>query len=171
MNYPIFGRRVEVIKNCTILQHCWFTRGLLCDDPYGLISNCSIQCCKGDLCNNRTVQIAPSSVTRVVTHTSAVKRTNITRVVTRATMTTMATRAPRLISGIHVTSSVSSTQSFTPNDKTVTSWTSQRSQVAIFSSKITTNESSFGVKAVSSHAKRFLSQLSILMSIIASGII
>lgn len=174
MDYPDIGRYVEVIKNCSILQDCCFNGNVLCDNSYGFVNSCSIDCCVGDLCNNMTVQITLNSVAHVVTHTSAdfAKRTNLEREVTNTGATTKATQTPMFTSGIPIMTAVSSTKhQSTLNDKASTPWSSQRSQVSVSRSNITTNDSSHEVIAVPNHSKGLWSQLLTQVIMVAPGII
>lgn len=157
MDYPLIGRRVELLKNCSVLAHCGFLEQLECDNHYGLIDNCSIQCCTGDLCNNETYQYNTTSVTRE----------KVTRTVTRAITTNEATRAPELTSAISMTSSEISTT--TDHERALTSWTSETGQVAIFSSAIPTIEPAVKVNAISGDAKRILVQPPVLMLMVILG--
>ena len=174
MDYPDIGRYVEVIKNCSILQDCCFNGNVLCDNSYGFVNSCSIDCCVGDLCNNMTVQITLNSVAHVVTHTSAdfAKRSNLEREVTNTGATTKATQTPMFTSGIPIMTAVSSTKhQSTLNDKAFTPWSSQRSQVSVSRSNITTNDSSHEVIAVPNHSKGLWSQLLTQVIMVAPGII
>lgn len=191
MDYPGIGRYVEVLKNCSILQDCWFIGNVSCDNAYGFVNSCSIDCCIGDLCNNKTVQITQNSTTRVITHTSTdfAKGTNLKREVTHTGATPKATQAPRFTSGVSLTkrkathapretsripmmTSVSSTQSqSTLTEKAFASWTSQKSQVSISSSNITTNDLSREVRAVPNHSKGLWSHLLTQVLMLALGII
>lgn len=191
MDYPEIGRYVEVIKNCSIRKDCRFNGNASCDNSSGFVNSCSIDCCVGDLCNNMTVQITLNSVAHVVTHTSAdfAKRTNLGREVTNTGATTKATQTPmfasgipvmtrkathalRVTSGIPIMTAVSSTQRrSTLNDKASTPWSSQRSQVSVSRSNITTNDSSHEVIAVPNHSKGLWSQLLTQVIMVAPGII
>ena len=191
MDYPEIGRYVEVIKNCSIRKDCRFNGNASCDNSSGFVNSCSIDCCVGDLCNNMTVQITLNSVAHVVTHTSAdfAKRTNLGREVTNTGATTKATQTPmfasgipvmtrkathalRVTSGIPIMTVVSSTQRrSTLNDKASTPWSSQRSQVSVSRSNITTNDSSHEVIAVPNHSKGLWSQLLTQVIMVAPGII
>lgn len=180
MDYPVFGRRVEVLKNCSVLADCSFLESLLCNNVYNLINSCSIQCCTGDLCNNKTIQNSASSTTRGSTAsvetranvTQTVTRANITRTATRATMSNNATRTPELTSGINMTSTAPSIRSSTSFERAVTSWTSAKSQEAMFSSASPAFEPTVHVRAVSGSTKRIYVQLPVLllMTILSSGI-
>ena len=171
MDYPIIGRRVEVLKNCSVLAQCSFLETLICDNFYGFINSCSIQCCTGDLCNNKTYQY----------RTTSVKPTNFGTVeacvnVTRGVVSINATRMPDDTSEITMTSSVSSIRNSLSSEKALTSWTSattswtsQESQGAI--STRPAIEATFGVIAVSGDAKRIYVKLPVvmLMTILVSG--
>ena len=191
MDYPEIGRYIEVIKNCSIRKDCRFNGNASCDNSSGFVNSCSIDCCVGDLCNNMTVQITLNSVAHVVTHTSAdfAKRTNLEREVTNTGATTKATQTPmfasgipvmtrkathalKVTSGIPIMTAVSSTQRrSTLNDKASTPWSSQRSQVSVSRSNITTNDSSHEVIAVPNHSKGLWSQLLTQVIMVAPGII
>ena len=191
MDYPEIGRYIEVIKNCSIRKDCRFNGNASCDNSSGFVNSCSIDCCVGDLCNNMTVQITLNSVAHVVTHTSAdfAKRMNLEREVTNTGATTKATQTPmftsgipvmtrkaahasRVPSGIPIMTAVSSTQrQSTLNGKAFTPWSSQRSQVSVSRSNITTNDSSHEVIAVPNHSKGLWSQLLTQVIMVAPGII
>lgn len=174
MDYPIIGRRVEVLKNCSVLAHCSFLETLICDNSYGFINSCSIQCCTGDLCNNKTFQYS----------TTSVKPTNFgtveTRVnVTRGVMSNNSTRMSDDTSKITMTSSVSSMRNSMSSEKALTSgtsattsWTSQESQVVIFSSARPAIEATVEVTEVSGDATRICVKLPVvmLMTVLVSGI-
>ena len=160
MDYPIIGRRMEVLKNCSVLAHCSFLGTLLCDNYYGFTNSCSIQCCTGDLCNNNTFQYS----------TNSVKPTNFgiveTRVnITRTVISNNASRKPDERSEITMTSSLSmsSEKALTSWTSAATSWTSQKSQVAIFSSGRPAIEPTVEVITVSGYARRICVKLSVLM--------
>ncbi|XP_022806284.1 uncharacterized protein LOC111343379 [Stylophora pistillata] len=192
MDYPGIGRYVEVLKNCSILQDCWFIGNASCDNAaHRFVNSCSIDCCIGDLCNNKTVQITQNSTTRVITHTSTVfeKGTNLKREVTHIGATPKARQAPRFTSGVFLTkrkathaptetsgipmmTSGSSTQSQSNlNDKAFASWTSQKCQVSISSGNITTTDSSREVRAVPNNSKGLWSQLLTQVLMVPLGII
>lgn len=165
VDYPVIGRRVEVSKNCSVLAHCSFIESVLCDNFYRFINSCSIQCCTGDLCNNKTFQYGTTSLTPT-NFGSAETRVNVTRTV----MSNNATRIPDVTSEITMTSSVSSIRNSITSEKALTSWTSaltswtsQKSQVAIFSSAPPAIEPTVEVKAGSGDAKRICIKLSVLM--------
>lgn len=174
MDYPIIGRRVEVLKNCSVLAQCSFLETLICDNFYGFINSCSIQCCTGDLCNNKTFQYS----------TTSVKPTNFgiveTRVnVTRGVTSNNATRMPDDTSEITPTSSVSlirkslsSKKAMTSWTSATTSWTSQENQGAIFSSARPAIEATVEATAASGDAKRICVKLPVvmLMTILVSRI-
>ena len=163
-----------MLKNCSVLAECSFLETLICDNFYGFINSCSIQCCTGDLCNNMTYQYSKTSV----------KPTNFgtveTRVnVTQGVMSNNTTRIPDDTSEITMTSSVSSVRNSLSSEKAMTSWTSaatswtsQESQGAILSSARPDIEATFGVIAVSGDAKRIYVKLPVvmLMTILVSGI-
>lgn len=149
MDYPLVGRRIEVLKNCSVLAHCSLLETLWCDNSYNFVNSCAIQCCTGDMCNNKTFQYNASSVTQVT------PRVNATRTVTLAT------------------SSVSLIRSTVTYERALTSWTSATSQEDIFSSASTAAiEPTVKVIAVSGDAKRIYNQMSVLllMVILGSGI-
>lgn len=168
MDYPIFGRRLEVLKNCTVLAHCSFIGKVLCDNSYNFINSCSIQCCIGDLCNNKTFQYGPSSVTRQ-SIMSVETRTKVTRSITRATMSNNATRTRELTSGITTTSSVLSIQSTIAYERAVTSWTSAKDQEPTLSSVTPAIEPTVEVRAVSGDATRIYVQLPVLLLMMTLG--
>lgn len=170
MDYPVFGRRVEVLKNCSVLADCSFLESLLCNNFYNLINSCSIQCCTGDLCNNKTIQYSASSTTRGST-ASVKTRANATRTVTRVTMSNNATPTPELTSGINMTSSVPLIRSTITHERALPSWTSAKGQEAMFSSASPAIEPTVQVRAVSGSAKRIYVHLPslLLMTILGTG--
>jgi len=165
MDYPIIGRRTEVLKNCSVLAKCSFLETLICDNFYGFINSCSIECCTGDLCNNKTFQYSKTSVTP--TNFGIVEtRVNVTRTV----VSNNATRKPDDTSEITMTSTVSMIQNSMSFEKALTSWTSvttswtsQKSQGAIFSSARPAIEPTIEVKPVSGDAKSICVKLPVLM--------
>lgn len=172
MDYPLIGRRMEQIKNCSVLADCGFLETLLCENTYGFINSCSIQCCTGNLCNNKTFQLTQGSVTRGNLK-STVTRTNFTRAITSHVTLT---RKPGLTSGISMTSSPSITRiSKTTKTSMRTSWTSVKSQHVLSSSTHalpTTKAPSADVEAVCANANRFIFQLRflLLMAILGSSV-
>ena len=174
MDYPIIGRRVEVSKNCSVLAQCSFLETLICDNFYGFINSCSIQCCAGDLCNNKTFQYSTTSV-KPPNFGTVERRVNVTRGV----MSNNGTRMPDDTSEITMTSSISSMRNSMPSEKALTSWTSattswtsQKSQGTIFSSARPSIEATVEVKAISGDAKKICVKLPVvmLMTILVSGI-
>ena len=166
MDYPFIGRRVEVSKNCSVLAQCSFLETLMCDNFYGFINSCSIQCCTGDLCNNKTFQYSTTSLTP--TNVGIVEtRVNVTRTI----MSNNATRRPGERSEITLTSSISSIRNTMSSEKALTSWTlattswtSPKSQVGIFNSTRPSIEPAVEATAVSGYAKRICAKLTVLMS-------
>ena len=163
-----------MIKNCSVLAHCSFLGSLMCGNLYGFTNSCSIQCCTGDLCNNKTFHYSTTSAT--ATNFGIVEtRVNITRTV----KSNNATRKPDERSEIPMTSSVSLIQSSMSSEKALTSWTSatiswtsQKSQVATFSSARPAIEPTVEVTAVSGYARRICVKLPVLivMTILVFGI-
>ena len=171
MDYPIIGKRMEVLKNCSVLAQCSFLETLICNNSDGLINSCSGQCCTGDLCNNKTFQYTVTSVTP--TNFGIVeRRSNITRTI----VSSNATRMPDDTYEITMTSSVSSIRNSMSSEKLLKSWTSattfwtQESQGALFSSAAI--EPTVEATAVSGYAKRICAKLLVLvlMTILVSGI-
>jgi len=172
MDYPLIGRRMEVLKNCSVLAQCSFLETLICSNFHGLINSCSGQCCTGDLCNNKTFQYSATSVTPM-SFGIVQTRSHITRTI----VTSNATRMPYDTSEITMTSSVSSIRNSMSSEKALTSWTSaatfwtlQKSQGAILSSAPI--ETTVEAAAVSGHSKRICAKLPVLVliTILVSGI-
>ena len=135
MDYPLIGRIVEKIKNCSVLAHCTFLETLLCDNKHGFVNACSIQCCTGNLCNNNILQPTRSSVTRGtrVSLASSITRANITRAITSHVKLTRALK-------ISVPPS-STTQISKPTKTNISScWTSVKTQSVLFSSSLRTTQ-------------------------------
>lgn len=163
MDYPLFGRRVEQIKNCSVLAYCGFLESMLCHNRHGFVNSCSIECCTGNLCNKKTLQLAQSTVTPVtrVTYSSSITRANFTRVLTSHVTLT---RAPKLTSSIDVSPSSISRNTERTKSNMRTSWTSVKSQFVLFSSVLpTTKPVTVEVQLVCASANRFFIQLSVLL--------
>lgn len=146
MDYPFIGRIVENIKNCSVLAHCTFLETLQCDNTYGFVNACSIQCCTGNLCNNKTLQPTRSSVTRGtnVSIASAIACANITRAITSHVKLTRA---------LKISLPPSSTTRISKPTKTniSSSWTFVKTQRVLFSGSLrTTQANTDKVQAVSS---------------------
>ena len=161
---------MEVLKNCSVLADCSFIGSLLCDNFHKLINSCSIQCCTGELCNNKTYQYGPSPVTRGSIE-NAGTRANFTQTVTRATITDNASRTPQL-SGIGMTSAVSWVRGTIAYERSFRSRTSAKSQEDVFSSAYPAMEPTVKVRALCGEAKRIyvLLPVLVLMTILGCGI-
>ena len=159
MDYPFIGRFVEQIKNCSVLAHCSFLETLHCGNAHGFVNACSIECCTGNLCNNKTVQLTRSSVTRGtrVSLASAITRGNVTRVVTNHVSLTRALK-------ISVTPP-STTRISKPAKANISlSWTSVKTRRVLFSSSLrTTQDNTVNVQAVSASGNIFLIQFHFLL--------
>ena len=175
MDYPFIGRRMEVIKNCSVLADCSFIGAVMCSNIYGFVNSCSIQCCTGDLCNNKTFQYTTTSTTPT-NYRILETRVNITSTV----MQNNATRIPHKTPEITLSSSLSLSRNSMSSEKALTSrssattaWTSQKSQVAIFSSAPPVIEPTVGVSTGSGDAEKIsVSKLTVLMpmTVLVSGI-
>lgn len=174
MDYPLIGRRMEVIKNCSVLADCSFIGAVMCSNIYGFVNSCSIQCCTGDLCNNKTFQYSTTSLTP--TNFGILEtRVNISRTVMPNNATRMPHKTPKITMSSSLSlsrNSVSSEKALTTWSSAATSWTSQKSQVAIFSSAPPVIEPTVGVTTVSGDAEKNSVKLIVLMSmtILVSGI-
>lgn len=127
-DFPLIGRRVETIKNCSVLKDCGFLQSLYCYNHSGIVENCFIKCCTGNLCNDNTLKHVESPVTRLNFITTITYPS-----LTRATRSQVTIATPGLPGQQLTSSSMSRIYSASAETGMSTGWTSASTPTYTFS--------------------------------------